>query len=145
VAADDSAIVTIIVTPTDAGDRINTVSVSAAETDPAPANNTSTTITTVHAPSDTDGDTIFDHLDNCRLIENADQRDTDNDGYGNACDPDFDNNLVVNASDLAYFKTVFFTPDPDADLNGDGIVNAADLATLKIFFFNPPGPGAITP
>lgn len=145
ITADDSVVVTIIVTPTDAGDRINTVNVSATETDPAPANNTSTTITTVNTPSDTDGDTIFDHLDNCTLIENTDQRDTDNDGYGNPCDPDFDNNLIVNASDLAYFKTVFFTPDPDADLNGDGIVNAADLATLKIFFFKPPGPSAIAP
>jgi len=89
--------------------------------------------------------TIFDHPDNCILIANPDQRDTDNDGYGNACDPDFDNNLIVNASDLAYFKTVMFTPDLDADFNNDGIVNAADLAILKTFFFKPAGPSAIAP
>ena len=145
VAVNTSAVVTIIVTPIDAGDRINSVSVSAAETDPVPANNTATAITTVNALTDTDGDTVFDHLDNCTLIGNTDQRDTDNDGYGNACDPDFDNNLIVNASDLAFFKTKFFTSDPDADLNGDGVVNAADLATLKIFFFKPPGPSALVP
>jgi hypothetical protein len=95
--------------------------------------------------TDTDNDTVLDHLDNCTLIENTDQRDTDNDGYGNACDPDFDNNLIVNASDLAYIKSASFTPDPDADLTGDGIVNAADLAALKIFYFKPPGPSAIAP
>ena len=89
--------------------------------------------------------TVFDYADNCTLIDNPDQRDTDNDGYGNACDPDFDNNLIVDASDLAYFKTVFLTADPDADFNGDGIVNSADLAILKTFFFEAPGPSAIAP
>ena len=95
--------------------------------------------------TDTDNDTIFDHLDNCTLVGNTNQRDTDNDGYGNACDPDFDNNQIVNASDLAYLQTVTFTADPDADLTGDGIVNAADLATLKNYFFKAPGPSAIAP
>ena len=89
--------------------------------------------------------TIFDQPDNCTLIDNPDQRDTDNDGYGNACDPDFDNNLIVDASDLAYFKTVFRTTDPDADFNGDGIVNIKDLAIFATFIFKPPGPSEISP
>ena len=92
-----------------------------------------------------DNDVVADSVDNGALVANPAQCDTDSDGYGNICDPDFDNNLIVNASDLAFFTTVFFTPDPDADFNGDGIVNAADLATLKIFFFKPPGPSAIAP
>ena len=92
---------------------------------------------------DTDNDGVFDSIDNCTLVQNPLQRDTDSDGYGNFCDPDFDNNLVVGAYDLAYFKSTFFTTDPDADLNGDGIVNAADLAILKPFFFQPPGPSYI--
>lgn len=84
-------------------------------------------------------------MDNCTQTVNLDQRDTDRDGFGNTCDPDFDNNLIVNATDLATFKTRFFTADPDADLNGDGFVNAADLAILKTFFFKPPGPSGLVP
>lgn len=111
---------------------------------------TSTTVQVV----DTDGDGILDDADNCILVANGPnepdaggniQLDTDSDGYGNICDPDFDNNLVVNASDLAYFKTKFFSSDPDADLNGDGVVNAADLAILKTMFFKPPGPSGLVP
>jgi hypothetical protein len=83
--------------------------------------------------------------DNCSVAENPGQQDTDGDGYGNICDPDFDNDLTINAADLAYMKTNFFTSDPDADLNSDGIVNAADLAILKKVFFEPPGPSCIAP
>ena len=104
--------------------------------------------------SDSDGDGIIDGEDNC--VEDANgpaipdaggniQLDVDGDGYGNICDPDFDNNLVVNASDLAFFKTKFFSSDPDADLNGDSVVNAADLAILKTMFFKPPGPSGLVP
>jgi hypothetical protein len=106
------------------------------------------------AQVDSDGDGIDDDADNCILVANGPvipdaggniQLDTDGDGFGNICDPDFNNDLIVNASDLAYLKTVFFTDDPDADLNGDGIVNAADLAILKTMFFGPPGPAAELP
>ena len=104
--------------------------------------------------NDSDGDGVPDQSDNCILVPNGPlipdaggniQLDTDGDGYGNICDPDFDNNLIVNASDLAYMKTNFFSNDPDADLNGNGVVNAADLAILKNFFFKPPGPSGLVP
>ena len=105
-------------------------------------------------PPDQDRDGTPDAVDNCILHANGPlipdaggniQRDTDGDGFGNVCDPDFDNNLVVNASDLAYLKLKFFTADPDADLNGDNIVNAGDLAILKSFFFKAPGPSGLAP
>ena len=99
----------------------------------------------VGSPDDSDTDGVLDYLDNCTLVINPAQRDTDNDGFGNFCDPDFNNDLIVNAPDLAFFKTKFFTPDPDADLNGNGIVNAADLAIFKTFFFRPPGPSGLVP
>lgn len=72
---------------------------------------------------DTDGDGVPDSQDNCINEANAPQRDTVNDSFGNRCDPDFNNDNIVNATDLAFFKTKFFSTDPDADLNGDSIVN----------------------
>ena len=94
---------------------------------------------------DSDSDGLIDSKDNCILVANPAQRDTDADGYGNYCDPDFDNNLMVNASDLSYLKSTFFTADPDADLDGSGSVSAADLAILKSFYFNLPGPSGLQP
>jgi len=112
-------------------------------TDPGGLSGSATLNITVSEPVlDTDNDGMADNLDNCIEVANADQRDTDGDGYGNLCDPDFDGNLVVNAADLANLKTKFFGTDPDADLNGDGVVNAADLAILKTMFFKSPGPSA---
>jgi lysophospholipase L1-like esterase len=89
---------------------------------------------------DSDGDSVMDSSDNCIEVANPDQRDTDGDGYGNICDPDFDNNGFVQAADLAYLKLKFFTADEHADLDGNGVVQAADLAIMKAMFFMPPGP-----
>ena len=89
---------------------------------------------------DTDRDGILDPVDNCTLRSNADQRDTDGDGYGNRCDPDFNNDGIVDGKDAAYMRSVFGTADPNADLNGDGIVDSRDLAILGNFFGKPPGP-----
>ena len=94
------------------------------------------------APVDTDGDGIADTQDNCSIVANADQRDTNADGFGNACDPDLNNDLIVNFGDLGLLRSVFFGADPDADFNGDGAVNFTDLGVLRAFFFAAPGPGA---
>ena len=61
---------------------------------------------------DLDNDDVLNHFDNCLTAPNPSQLDTDSDGYGNAC---------------------------DADFNGDDAVNFADLATLKQLFYRPPG------
>ncbi len=87
-----------------------------------------------------DADGIPDALDNCLLVANADQRDTDGDGYGNQCDPDFNNDCIVNVVDLGILRTTFFGVDDDTDMNGDGIVNVIDLALLRLAFFSAPGP-----
>ncbi|MBE9563853.1 MAG: thrombospondin type 3 repeat-containing protein, partial [Proteobacteria bacterium] len=94
---------------------------------------------------DSDSDGLIDSKDNCILVPNPAQRDTDTDGYGNYCDPDFDNNLIVGAGDLGYLKSKFFTADPHADLDGSGTVSAVDLAILKSFYFKPPGPSGLVP
>lgn len=110
--------------------------------------------TTAEIALDTDGDGVADAQDNCILDPNGPlipdeggniQLDTDGDNYGNICDPDFDNDGVVNAEDLAYMKTSFFSTDPLADLDGSGVVNAADLSILKAKFFGSPGPSGLVP
>lgn len=98
---------------------------------------------------DSDGDGQDDYEDNCRDVANPDQRDTDQDGYGNVCDADLNNDGLVNAVDLGQLRAAFFsmpgTPgwNPDADFNGDGVVNAIDLGALRARFFQPPGPSGM--
>lgn len=105
---------------------------------------------------DADNDGIPDKQDNCIFIPNGplipdaggnSQLDTDGDGYGNICDPDFGDpaDLRVDFADLAVLKSKFFTSDPDADLDGNGRVDFADLAILKSMFFGPPGPSGLAP
>lgn len=94
--------------------------------------------------ADTDRDGVDDLADNCALQANADQRDTDGDGYGNACDPDFDQNGIVDFADLGHLRAVFLGVDPDADLDGDGKINLRDLAIFKRYFGKAPGPIAPT-
>lgn len=97
------------------------------------------------APPDSDNDQVKNFLDNCINVQNTDQRDTNADGFGNRCDPDFNGDLIVNAFDLFYLKSKFLTTDPHADLNGDGVVNAFDLFIMKSMFLTPPGPSGIAP
>jgi subtilisin-like proprotein convertase family protein len=94
---------------------------------------------------DADGDGVADDADNCTLVANADQRDTNGDGFGNACDADLNNDGIINVVDLGLLRTVFFTNDADADFNGDGVVNVVDLGVLRATFFGPPGPSSFAP
>ncbi|MBT8132487.1 MAG: hypothetical protein KJO35_09485, partial [Gammaproteobacteria bacterium] len=93
--------------------------------------------------ADTDADTLPDVQDNCSVIENTDQRDTDGDGFGNLCDADLDGSCNVDFGDLMLFKVVFFSNDPDADFDGDGTVNFIDLELFQRQFFAPPGPSGL--
>ncbi len=99
------------------------------------------------APVDTDGDGVDDSADNCTLVANADQRDTNSDGYGNLCDPDFDNNGTVNFLDISGWVPLFNTAcgDVDEDLTGDGSCNFADFSLIPAYFGGPPGPSGVAP
>ncbi len=95
------------------------------------------------AVADSDNDGVQDVVDNCTLLANPDQLDTNGDQIGNACDPDLNDDCIVNFADLAALKAVFLPnpADPDADFTGDGLVNFGDLARLKQLFFTSPTPG----
>ncbi len=94
---------------------------------------------------DTDGDKVDDALDNCTLVANPNQRDSNGDGFGNICDADINNDGKVNSLDLGLFKKVFLKVSPDADINGDGAINSLDLGLFKRMFLKPPGPSKVTP
>ena len=94
---------------------------------------------------DSDGDGVLDSSDNCQLVPNVDQRDTNGDGFGNICDTDLNNDNITNGLDVGALKLQFLTPGPDADFNGDAIVNGLDVGILKLYFLMPPGPSGLVP
>lgn len=70
------------------------------------------------ATVDQDADGVRDSADNCLSVWNPSQSDADQDGAGDACDPDNDNDGVANASDNCEFVA---NPDQtDANQNGFG-------------------------
>jgi hypothetical protein len=95
---------------------------------------------------DSDSDGIANSLDNCIRAVNPNQRDSDGDLFGNACDADFNNDFVINFIDLGQLRSDFFAKgDLETDLNSDGVVNFQDLGILRGLFFGPPGPSALAP
>lgn len=94
-------------------------------------------------PADFDNDYIADSNDNCTLVQNPRQRDTDSDGFGNYCDADLSNNCVVNFIDLGLMRSLYLSASPDADLNGNGVVNLTDVGIMKAQFLGAPGPTAL--
>ena len=97
---------------------------------------------------DADLDDAPDGADTCRDVANRDQNDTNNDGIGNLCDADYNNDGVVGIPDFARFRDAFGKKvgdagfDQDVDADGDGRIGLADFNVLRRYFGKAPGPGA---
>jgi hypothetical protein len=109
----------------------------------------SATVTPSTSP-DADADGIPDATDNCTLLANATQCDSDGDGYGNRCDGDLNNNLSTNAQDTTLYRQQLGQPSVGptfnkADLNCSGNVNAQDTTLFRQLLGNPPGPSGQAP
>ncbi len=93
---------------------------------------------------DTDADGIVNGFDNCTTVANPAQTDGDGDGYGNACDPDFDDSCLVTIADALILRAGIPGVDTTLDLNEDGVVTFADFQVMRPFLFQAPGPSGLT-
>jgi hypothetical protein len=105
---------------------------------------------------DQDGDTVADDVDNCLTDPNGApgqpagalmaQCDTDQDGYGNACDPDVSNDGVVGGPDYGPVTAIFGVSGLliASDVNCDGVVGGPDYGPITANFGGAPGPSGLS-
>lgn len=100
-------------------------------------------------PVDSDGDHVCDEQDNCSQRPNPLQIDSDLDGFGNACDLDYDNDGTVGLDDFSLLRNAFgailgqpaFVPR--ADIGGDGAIGTPEFNAMRLFFGRGPGPSGL--
>jgi len=99
--------------------------------------------------ADGDGDGVADIDDNCSETPNPLQLDATLDGYGDACDADYDGDGLVGIPDFQYLTAVYGTVqgqpgfDPAADHNSDGAIGLPDYTYLGSAWSQPLGPSGL--
>jgi hypothetical protein len=100
--------------------------------------------------ADADLDGIPDQYDNC--VNNANgpllgtcstNNDGDEDGYGNSCDRDFNNNGATDVTDLTTILNNVGSADPQLDLNCNGLADLSDLTVVLNSLGSTPGPSGL--
>jgi hypothetical protein len=99
---------------------------------------------------DVDGDGWGAECDNCILVFNPSQTDSDYDGCGNACDADFNQDGVVAIGDFsALAGSLNGPPPPPGSMDiapdpPDGVIAIGDFSALAGQLNGPPGPSGTT-
>ena len=99
------------------------------------------------AVQDSDDDGLPDDVDNCRMVPNTKfgACDSDRDGYGNACDGDFNQDGSTDGMDFVEHFLADFQAGVDSgagtDMDCDGVVTGLDFADhfLPNFLDGQPG------
>jgi len=100
--------------------------------------------------SDTDGDGVLDHFDNCSIKPNPAQDDTDGDYCGNLCDADYNQDGKVGIPDFGWFAVYFGQCNFELyqhvePISYNACVNIADFGYFSSVFGGIPGPSGTTP
>jgi hypothetical protein len=82
---------------------------------------------------------VGDFHDNAIFVANADQRDTDGDGYGNIIDADFNQDGFVDFFDLSLMEELFFQAPSGSYVDGAGATAAT--AGLPLIGISAAAPG----
>jgi len=98
---------------------------------------------------DLDGDRFAEGFDNCVVVPNSGQEDTDGDGFGNACDCDFDQNGECDVADFTIFREDYIAAADrgvGTDMDGNGAVSVADFSLFRTgYVTGVPGPSGLVP
>ncbi len=129
-------LVTSVVIGELANDVTHTVAVSTRTNGKWRSESTEASATPSGSPGDADGDGITDDADNCRNVANADQIDTDDDGLGDACDPDHDGdprpNIVIVYTDDQRVADMQFLPKTRALIGDQGVTFDNSYVSLSL-------------